>query len=234
MVRILLFGVLGSCVEYKEGIVVELNHYVAGDSDESVEEPDTLRIDHSYLVVQSVELLPCENTAQVRHPWLESRYWLSHSKAYAHSEDLPTRIGAPAVIDLKSKKPILGGVFLPPPEHFCKVRVTVGPADWDAVGLPESVELVGRSASVKGRDDTLVFSFSSDESVTFDLTLPEPLNLNRHSREAEVWIQWPSRGHFENINLQNVELSQRTAEPPGTTFLQNAISHTSLGIVLRD
>jgi hypothetical protein len=107
----------------------------------------TLRLDTARLTVLAAALESCPAT-----PTARLRALLSPVVAHAHSEGSPTRIGEPHVIDLRAANATELGEFEPPAGRYCSVRLTLGPADADAVGLP-SPDFAGTTFAITGDVD---------------------------------------------------------------------------------
>jgi len=143
----------------------------------------TVDIEKAYFVVTGAELVVCEETALLPK-------WLSFTgTAHAHTETTPTKSGVPYVIDASEavEEPAAIGTAMPPPGRYCTAKITIGPADTDAEGLPEEgPELVGKSLYLSGvwGGSSTPFVFESDDTVVVNLTFtdeegdPSPLVLD--------------------------------------------------------
>jgi len=107
----------------------------------------TLRLGTARLTVLAAALESCPAT-----PTAQLRALLRPSVAHAHSEGSPTRLGEPHVVDLRAATSTELGEFQPPAGRYCGVRLTLGPADADAVGLP-SPDFAGTTFAITGDID---------------------------------------------------------------------------------
>jgi hypothetical protein len=126
-----------------------------------------------WMVVESVTLLPCDDTAA----WLR---W-SPAPAAAHGEAAPNVIAAPSVIDLTRASTTLLGVMRPLPDCYDRLGLVIGPADDDAAGLP-GTPMLGASIGVTQGETTSTLSLRRE--VT--LALPAPLRLDEGEDAALV------------------------------------------------
>lgn len=112
---------------------------------------------------------------------------LGAGRARAHSPSTSTRLGVPHVVDLARAADVEAGILEPPTVPFCSVRLVLGPADDDAVGLPDAA-FVGSTARVAGTVDGAPLRGASDGTVTVWPALAEPLRLDAARREATVRV----------------------------------------------
>jgi hypothetical protein len=152
---------------------------------------ERITLSRAYLTVSSVELIPC--------PTLSAWRWLSQlspvGTAEAHSETNPRRLGTPHVssLELPDEEVLALGTLHPPPATYCRVRLTLGPADADAEGEPSQVGMEGKSLLLEG---TLVPAtgepaqpFHLESSAVSSAELPlELLTLSQESPESHQRI----------------------------------------------
>lgn len=112
-----------------------------------------------FVAIASVQIRPCDDGAEAtrwsghHHRALsaELREALGIQTAWAHSETSPTSLGVPGVLPLVPTTAMDAtlGELLPPPDRYCATRIALGPADADAVMLPDEA-MVGRTLMVEG------------------------------------------------------------------------------------
>jgi len=130
----------------------------------------TVDIDHAYIVIEEVELVPCEATASAAI----LKFLDPVHTAHAHTTSTPTKSGVPFVVDASEAMEAAGSVgeVSPPPALYCSLKVTIGPADGDAEGLPESPDMVGKSLYIEGTYDdegAVAYTIQSSDSLTVDI-----------------------------------------------------------------
>ncbi len=91
-----------------------------------------LQLRSAKLTVLAVELRPCVSAVR-----MHLRDLIGPARAYAHSAGSPTRLGVPNVIDLLASTARTLGNIAPPAGRYCSTRLSLGPADADAEGLPD-------------------------------------------------------------------------------------------------
>jgi hypothetical protein len=111
------------------------------------EDGATLRLGTARLTVLAATLESCPAS-----PTAALRALLRPAVARAHSEGSPTRLGEPHVVDLRNDAGTVLGELEPPAGRYCSVRLTLGPADADAVGLP-SPDFAGTTFAMTGDVD---------------------------------------------------------------------------------
>jgi hypothetical protein len=104
-------------------------------------------VSRGWVVVGAIEIFPCPPSA-LRKVWNE----LGYGTAHAHTVSRPTRIGEPSVVPAlqEAGTATVLGTLHPPATQFCRVQVTLAPADEDASGLPGEVEMVGKTLWLDG------------------------------------------------------------------------------------
>jgi hypothetical protein len=95
----------------------------------------------AHAVVGWIELLACPEAA-----W--STFFIG--TAHAHSDVSPTRLDAPAVIDLTTGSVMPLGRLEPPPGSYCAVHLALAPAGDHAVGIDREPSMLGRTLDVRG------------------------------------------------------------------------------------
>jgi hypothetical protein len=110
----------------------------------SVEVSAAPALEAAAITVASAELEACPETS-----------WLSLiGTAWAHEASSPTSIGAPHVIQLDDSAEI--GTFLPPPDRYCALVLTLGPADDDADGVDDALVGYTLGLTIAGHPRLLV------------------------------------------------------------------------------
>lgn len=137
------------------------------------------------LGIESIEIVPCADGGSALRRWFGLR------TAHAHSTTTATRLGVPAVADLVTAGTRLVGVIAPPPVSFCTVRVTYGPADADAVGMPASRSVLGRTLWADGTNLRL----TTTETRTVDIPVT-PFVPGDRGRRTELHV---SRGPVDAL-----------------------------------
>lgn len=137
-----------------------------------------ITLDRAFIVVTSVELVPCGNLdAEAIGP--------------VHVPSTPLKSGIPVVADVSE---IIGEEYpvaelAPPVGEYCAIRIQIGPADDDAEGLPDDPDMVGLSIYLEGEyDDEEPFLITSASSFTGTIELKDesgnssPLQLDEPGR----------------------------------------------------
>ncbi len=161
-----------------------------------------VELERALVSVVALEAIPCDDATTAR--W-GSMSWLSH--AQAHGGATPTRMAVPHVIDLLSNDTSHWAVALnhPPPGAYCWVRLTIGPADRDAVGMPDDENLTDTALRLRGRYGRegepidQPFTVSSTRVQSIDVRLLDshgaeaPLSLSKTRRDVavDVWFETP-------------------------------------------
>jgi len=131
----------------------------------------------AYVVMSAFELVPCpESRAEAAMRWL-----LGASVAHAHSGGSARVLGVPHVLDLmaRDRSLLAQATMEPPPGAYCEVRVEIAPADADAVGLPDDVDMVGTSLHLAGSFVAPGTQRSVDFELRSDLTRDGRLEFQR-------------------------------------------------------
>ena len=153
----------------------------------------------AYLSITGVELVPCDDAGAT----LDWKQLFSVRTAWAHATNTPTRLGIPA-LDVVAGGPrtVTLGTLAPPAITFCNVRVTFGPADADAVGMPPDHAAVGRTLWVTGRAKGASTDFKLTTSETRSITLPvSPFRAGEHDRRSIVRLSRPGGDALAGVDL---------------------------------
>jgi hypothetical protein len=176
-----LAALLAGCVwsEHEDGIRVDVavthEHVPAAG-------PDA----HAYVALASIEILPCVGAR--------------------HGRGTPTRLGVPLVEDLLARAPAQAeplGTLGAPPGRYCSARVTIGPADSDAIGLP-GADMVGLSALLAGA------SCATSKSAV--VTLDPPVEVGDDAREAELVLVVDSTAALAGVDASTRDAGCVVAE----------------------
>lgn len=138
-----------------------------------------------------------------------------YSEAHAHTPSTPTRLGDPTVVDLLEARsaPVRLGTLGPPPADYCIAKVTAGPADGHASGLPDLAQLLGSSVYFEGtfvgtgqaeaQSFTLRAEGSTSARPTFERgAVARPLSLTGQSTRADVLLSLPFLRWFDGVDLE--------------------------------
>jgi hypothetical protein len=153
--------------------------------------PAGVTLDAAYVAVTGVEIVRCDGEAASRWSW-------ATSVAYAHSAGSPTRLGVPAIEDLlapAATTPRTLGVLHAPPGRYCSVRVTLGPADPDALGLDAAPAMLGKSAVLAGS-----LHSSCSEQVTAEVTLAAPVEVSEDALDATLVLRLDASAIFDGVD----------------------------------
>ncbi len=172
----------------------------------------TVDIDRAYIVIEEIELVACESTAAADLLKLFSPVQAAH----AHTTSTPTKSGVPVVVDASEAIEAAGtvGELSPPPDTYCSVKVKIGPADGDAVDLPESPNMVGKSLYLEGTyedEGTVAYTIQSSDTLTITVPFlnadgdPTPLDL------TEVGLHEVTLGATYDTWLDGVDFGAQTA-----------------------
>ena len=135
-------------------------------------------VTEAYVAVTSVEILPCRDAGA---SLLErARGLFAIRAAHAHGATTPTLLGIPALANLAVGETLLVGSIAPPSTPFCTVRVTYGPADGDAKGMPTSKSALGRTLWVDAAGFKL--TTTATRSVDIAVTSFVPGSLGRRTQ----------------------------------------------------
>lgn len=216
--------VLPRCGSHDEGIVLTIGllHHYGPNEDGSTPAPYHsgevrnfttdlgygVLLEQGYITLASVEIQACPSTSAA----IER---LVVSVAQAHTEASPTRLGEPHVesllrADLEATDI---GELNPPPGGYCLATVHFGPADDDATGLPENVEMVGLTVYLKGtflapgehesQPFEIMSSGAEDAMLTLweDATSNASLSLSAESPSGRLDIALLYDGWLDGIHL---------------------------------
>jgi hypothetical protein len=155
--------------------------------------PAGVTLDAAFVAVTGVEIVPCATDRRA----LRMRALLGESVAHAHSAGTPTRLGVPAVEDLlaPAAPPRVLGVLHAPPGRYCSVRVTLGPADEDALGLAAAPAMLGRSVLLSGSlESTCV------RTQTIESSLAAPIEVSADVLAATLVLQLDASALFDGVD----------------------------------
>jgi hypothetical protein len=113
-------------------------------------------LDRGFVAIASVEIHACDEAHASRSLARDLVEVLGSPlrvrAAHAHSTSSPTLLGVPGVLPLAPERDVVAdlGELLPPPAKYCSTSVKLGPADDDAVMLPDSGDMVGLTLLVEG------------------------------------------------------------------------------------
>lgn len=183
---------------------------VAGAPEATTDLGFEVSVARALAAVETIELLPCEGSASVSGAGLLETIGLI-GVAHAHSAVEPTRTGTPAVLPLASPAggAIDVGPLEPPPGSYCAARITLGPADADAEGMPEDGALIGRTLLVEGTrvvegEEPAGFRLHSSDRVVVDV--PIELTLGDDGRRtASVRVVLDGTRLLDGLDLATVD-----------------------------
>jgi hypothetical protein len=214
----------GSCASHVAGITVDVSvmHVTAAPApDGSPRTFDTylgyhVTITRGYSTVSAVDLLACtpamprrEEDRSILHVLLFG----GGGVAEAHTPGPWTHLGAPMVDTLLRQDgtatPI--GQILPPPASYCGLKATFAPADRDAHGLPQDVDMTGRTIYLEGTwiapsgGAATPFTISSDATAQVTLALDPQLVLDMQHESGAVlltsrWDHWLDQVDFATMD----------------------------------
>lgn len=156
-------------------------------------------LDRALVSVVSLEVLPCVTLSTQLIGWLAPL-----GIAHAHGGATPTRIAIPHVVDLLADAGTnwASAISRPPPGEYCSVRLTIGPADRDAIGQAPAGLLIDRALEIQGTylrsgsTERVPFSITSTRTESIDISLvgangaASPLVVNAEQRNVavDVWL----------------------------------------------
>jgi hypothetical protein len=234
VVSVLLVSTLAACGAREEGMQLRLQ--LTHQPEHAAEVEGTTRsftnsrgeritLTRAYVTVNSVEIFPCQTTSAWRR-WMD---WLSPiGTAHAHSHSSPLRMGEPHVDDLERPDGAAWelGTLQPPPGSYCRVRVVLGPADADAVGLPEGGAMTGKTLLLEGQvrsaDGATSRDFHLESASVANAELPlEMLTLSPDAREASLLLTFAYDHWLEGVQWDSQETAaQALADVGGSIGLQ--------------
>ncbi len=168
-------ALLGCSSFSEEGLVIEVT--IRGEGSEDPTEPPLNSLSQALLTVSQAELLACQPQLALINAGRAFNLFRP-SAARAHSEETPTRLGTPHVVDLlDDQQSQTLGRFLPVPRSYCTLRLIMAPADADAVNLDQHPQLLATTLLVAAepapeRSGTPSFRFTSSKRIAVDLPLP--------------------------------------------------------------
>lgn len=114
-----------------------------------------ITLDKAYLTIWSVELEKDCTTSRFTNLPTNLLHWLMPA-ANAHAVESPTRISTPNILNLSTADQIATviGTITPPPGDYCGITVELFPADDDAAGLPDTINMIGRTLYLQGTYQT--------------------------------------------------------------------------------
>jgi len=195
---LLAFVLTQACVlsEHEDGIAiaVSLAHQHTGAW------PDGVTLAHAYVAVTSIELERCPDEAIARAAELG---W--GGVAHAHTLGTPTRLGVPVVEDLlgPDDAPRVVGTLAAPPGRYCSVRITVGPADSDALGLPSEPSMLGMSALLDGQAKGAPLHSTCASDQVARVALAAPLEVSAENRAAGLLLTIDAARLLDGVDLTN-------------------------------
>lgn len=195
-----------ACVTTEQGSRWEWNLAVAGAVPSAAgaagNPARSVELERALFVVVSLEAIPCSPSETSS----AARVLAPLGVARAHGVPTPTRMAMHHVIDLLETRPSWAvSVSHPPPDIYCWVRVTIGPADRDAIGLPADESLTDTALTIRGRHGdvdappTQPFEVTSTRTQSIDVPLRDangseaPLVVSDVARNVavDVWLEGP-------------------------------------------
>ncbi len=167
-------------------------------------------LERAYITLGAVEIFDCDATGA----GALLKRWFEPTTAFAHSTSSPTRLGAPFVASLlasgQGSREI--GVLLPPPGNYCSTQVELAPADEDAQGLPDDVNMVGATLDVRGRwsdggDSTGDFALHS--AATSERSLTIALRLSGDRRKQTLTLEAALDHAFDGVDFAEQSESEQ-------------------------
>lgn len=218
MIASLLWGLPACGVRVEESGIqaAVLYEVLAPGSRTSTDMGDLVAIREAEVSVRSVELLRCaddvdgvddvddvDETANGRAAALLAALG---SRASAHTENTPTRLGIPITVALDpTAGPASPGVMLPPPGAYCGVRLMLGAPD------EAPADSAARIAGQYLQDDTMVdFVRSTPLTATVDIDLPR-LVLDSPNDAVEIWLSADSGRWLDSMALSSASPDDRVS-----------------------
>jgi len=178
----------------------------AGQKTFKTREGIVVTLKQAYLVVWSVTLESDCNDVNFAFPWF---HWLS--PAVAHTDDTPTLLGVPHVINIladDAEVANLGSIY-PPPAAYCGITVELLKADDDAVGLLDfPINMLNRVLYLEGEytplGSTDPVAFTLDVAKTprpKRLRLTTPLILSESAPSATIRFATQYDRWFDAVNF---------------------------------
>lgn len=187
---------LCACGSREEGIRLNLGLTLAANSATAGQggsrtftnaQGDRITLTRAHVTLESIEIFACPESSAWR--WLRALSPIG--TAHAHTVTHPTRLGTPHVtgLALAEGETLSLGSLHPPPNRYCRILLSFGPADADAEGLPSDVDMVGRSLLLEGEivpasgGEAQPFRLESTGRALAELSL-DALSLSDDSPEA--------------------------------------------------
>ena len=160
--------------EHEDGLSIDIALTHAGA-------PAGVSLDAAFVSLTAIELLPCASAR--------------------HSPGTPTRLGVPVVEDLRAPPTARTlGTLAAPPGRYCGVRVTVGPADADALGLIDAPDMLGLSLRLDGRIDERELHATCASAHTEDVAI-EPLEVSAELRHARLLLSIDAARILDGVDV---------------------------------
>ena len=187
-----------ACVDDGEGEGIQV--HVEIDSQTMPQSVATnVVLDPSYVTVVGFALEPCESVA--------ATLWRAINplpSAFAHGASSPTSLAVPVVVAIAGARAGIDvGTLEPPPDRYCAMNLSIGPADDDAVRLPDQ-DMVGRSLRVSGEHQDTSFAVSSAANGHARLTFVSPLELTDADASATVTLSLDTSATFDAVDFDSV------------------------------
>jgi hypothetical protein len=179
-----------------------------------------IAITRAYLVIGSVVLENnCDSSAFARidlQALPRAIVNLLIPSAQAHTSATPTQTGEPNVINLLAAD--LAGVDIgdlaPSADDYCGITVNMSAADEDAVGLPEDVDMIGKTLHIEG--SASIGSLAPDIALPFviettvallpaSIAFDEALTLDSSHRNAAVTLQINYQRWFDGVDFISID-----------------------------
>jgi hypothetical protein len=203
---VLLFSVFSvhGCASWVEpGVSVELvSGPVSFDGQTfAAAEGARVRLDSAFWTNTTLELAACEG--------LGARALdLLIPTAHAHGIAAPTRSASPVVQSSFTPRASVLGTLTPPAADYCSLLYGLGPADFDAVGIPAAPQMLGLSLRVRGAFETGDGRWREFEVVSLDEVQARRtdfvLELNEPGRRVTLRIEHDVSAWFEGVDFREV------------------------------
>lgn len=179
----------------------------------STTEGAEVTIYRGYLVLWSATLKnACAQPGfvSVEPSWLD---WMV-APAHAHAAADPTRLSVPNVINLRNpdRAEVALGVIGPPPGSYCGVTVELLKADADTRGLPQDIDMIGRTLYLEGAyvaapgEKPVPFTVDTGRSLLpAHRLLAFPLDLGESNRSARIVIGIRYDRWFDGVDLAQLD-----------------------------
>ncbi len=177
-------------------------------------------VTNGYVTIASVSIRPCDaapeeaglrSPSRLRAIGSSVAAFLSIREASAHTASSPTSLGVPGVLPLVPAAAMdeTLGELLPPPDRYCATTVTLGPADADAVMLPDDA-MVGLTLLVEGTwlapdgGEPVPFRWESTATPSFEHATSFELAEGGTSNVSEA-LGAPLATIFDGIDLRTID-----------------------------